>query len=571
MAVLLLGLCLGLLLVALAIWALSGRVRTFSLGLLATLGLVTLLGLPAAQLSGHLPPQTGFVWGTLNDTALELRFASDSLPTFFSSIWLLCAIIISGGLASTFGRTTRAFGLVFAGLLILVLGGLLTIFSATPIGVWLGLGTTWMGGTIMQQTTTAHNREATLSGLPILVLALAVLVYAATPTLAGAQVLGGPWLAGCALLIGLAPRWGTTTTAPLLVRAPTTALGLPLLSGYLFVRYATETAPTWSQQTTAAVLLVGVSGLLLGAVNAVAARRLMEAFSGQLVAQLALLAVTFGTGQPAAGPIAIGLLAHTAVTSTSIALAAGQLERVTRDDRFATLPPLPQPLRRAGIAYGLAAMSCAGLPPLLGYALRRVVLLLAPAQPWLPPVLLAGSTLLALSYLPTLVAFFRRPAFRSPLAAVEQRGGGWPLLLMTGLLLGGLVPDNIWQWILGDPSVTGPQAPPLAAIISTAVTTLIVLLAFGLVNRALRHPRPGVQFGGGEPLDEEPGWTLPFVALRAMLWPLVVPEPGPLHALWQWLACQRERFSAPWHLLERRYYLALVVVSLITVLLLAAQ
>ncbi len=571
MALLLLGSCLGLLLMAVAICVLSGRMSTFNLGVLATLSLVALLGLPVAQLGGHLPQQTGFVWGTLNDTPLELRFAADNLPTFFSAIWLLCAIITGGGLAATLGRTTRAFGLVFAGLLILVLGGLLTIFSATPIGVWLGLGTTWVGGTIMQQTTSAHNGEARLSGLPILVLALAVLVYAANPTLAGAELLGGPWLAGCALLIGLAARWGTTTTAPLLVRAPITALGLPLLSGYLFVRYATETAPTWSRQTTAAVLLVGVFGLLLGAVNALVARRLMEAFSWQLVAQLALLAVTFGTGQPAAGPIAVGLLAHTAITGTSIALAVGQLERVTHESRFAALPPLPQPLRRAGIAYGLAAISCAGLPPLLGYALRRVVLLLAPAQPWLPPVLLAGSSLLALSYLPTLVAFFRRPAFRSPLAAVEQRGGGWPLLLMMGLLLGGIVPDNIWQWILGDPAVTGPQAPPLAAIISTAATSLIVLLAFGLVNRALRHPRPGVLFGGGEPLDEEPGWTLPFVALRTALWPLVVPELVPLHSVWQWLARQREHLAAPWHVLERRYYLALVVVSLITVLLMAAQ
>lgn len=571
MALLLFGACLLLILGAIMIWALSGRIHTFNLGVGAMACLVALLSLPASELSGLLPPQTGFVWGSLHGTAIELRVVMAGLPSFFSSIWLLCAIVTAGGLASTLGRTTRAFGLVFAGLLILVLGGLLTIYSATPIGVWLGLGVAWAGGTVMQQTATAHNRDATFGGLVILVLTLAVLVYAAAPSLGDGTVLTGPWLAGCALLIGLTPRWGTTRTAPLLVRAPVTAVGLPLLGGYLFVRYASETATLWSRQTTAAVLLVGVFGLLLGAVNALVARRLMEAFGWQLVAQLALLAITFGTGQPAAGPIAVGLLAHAAVTSTSIALAIGQLERATRGDLLAALPPLPQPLRRAGIAYGLAAMSCAGIPPLLGYALRRVVLLLAPAQPWLAPVLLGVSTLLAVSYLPTLVAFFRRPAFRSPLTAVEQRGGGWPLLLMGGLLLGGLVPDNLWQWILGDPSVAGPQAPPLSVIISTAVTTLIALVGFGIVSRALRNPRPVVQFGGGEPLDEEPGWTLPFVALRRMLWPLVVPETFPLPVLWQWFARQRERLSEPWRVLEQRYYLALVVVSLITVLLLAAQ
>lgn len=571
MVLLLFGACLLLILGAIVIWALSGRIPTFNLGVVAIICLVALLGLPAAQLGGVLPEQTGFVWGTLNGKALELRFATVGLPTFFSSVWLLCALVTAGGLASILGRTTRAFGLVFAGLLILVLGGLLTIYSVTPVGVWLGLGVAWAGGTIMQQTATAHNREAAFGGLPVLVLALAILVYAASPSLGDDIILTGPWLAGCALLIGLAPVWGTTRTAPLLVRAPTTALGLPLLGGYLLVRYAGETATLWSRQMTTAVLLVGVFGLLLGAINALVARRLMDAFSWQLVAQLALLAVTFGTGQPAAGPIAAGLLAHAAVTSTSIALAIGQLERITRGDLFAALPPLPQPLRRAGIAYALAAMSCAGLPPLLGYALRRVVLLLTPSHPWLAPVLLAVSSLLALSYLPTLVAFFRRPAFRSPLATVEQRGGGWPLLLMVGLLLGGVVPDNLWQWILGDPSVATPQAPPVAVIISTAVTALIALLGFGIANRALRRPRPAVQFGGGEPLDEEPGWTLPFVALRRMLWPLVVPEAVPLQGISQWLARQHERLSGPWQVLERRYYLALVVVSLITVLLLAAQ
>jgi hypothetical protein len=201
--------------------------------------------------------------------------------------------------------------------------------------------------------------------------------------------------------------------------------------------------------------------------------------------------------------------------------------------------------------------------------------------------LLAASSLLALSYLPTLVAFFRRPAFRSPIAVVEQRGGGWPLLLMTGLLIGGLIPDGVWQSILGDPSVPTPTElwrwllgdrsgppPPLPSLetaISSAISVVAAIIIFGIVNRALRRPRTDAEFAGGEPLDEEPGWTLPFVAFRKLLWPLVVPEEAPGTHIWQQFQHQLGRIAGPLHALEHRYYLALVVVSLISVLLIAAQ
>ncbi len=560
-----------LIIAALFIWIMSGRVRAYYLGL-TTLGVIlALIGLVASQPLWIGSQQTTLPWGTLNGVPLMLRFDTSEPASFFALLLLSSGAITAGGLASTFGRTTRVLGLVFAGLLILLLGGLITAYSVTPIGAIAGLGITWLGSTVMQQSATAHNHNASFGGLPVLLLAVAMLAYAATPTLAGGSVLGGPWLAGCGILIGLAPRFSTTTTSPILVRAPTLALGLPLLGGYLLVRYGIATAALWSQQLTGSVLLLGVLGLILGAVNALTARRLLDAFSWQLLAQLSLLAVSFGTGHPAAGPIATGLLVHTAVTGTSLALALGQLERATRTELIAALPPLPEPLRRAGLAYGIAAMSCAGLPPLLGYALRRVVVLLAPAQPWLTPVLLAASTLLALSYLPTLAAFFRRPAFRSPIGALEQRGGGWPLLLMLGLLLGGLIPDQIWQWVLGDPATPELQLPSPATLISTGMTTFFILVLFGIANRALRHPRPPVQFAGGEPLDEEPGWALPFVALRATLSPLVIPDEPPGRALGQWLARQRERVAVPLQVLERRYYLAVVVTSLIGVLLLAAQ
>lgn len=559
-----------LILGALIIWALNERVRTFVLGLIALGCSVFALGLiVAAPMIPVLGVEFTFIWSTLNDQPLPIRFASTSLSMVSSMMLLLAGSVTAGGLAWTLGRATRAFGLVFSGLLILVLGGLITMGSADALGSITGLSVAWLGGTIMQQATTVHNRDASFSGLSLLVLATALLLFGAVPQLSGQQISPTFWLLGCASLMVLAPRWGTAPTTPLLIRAPVTALGLPVLGAYLFVRYATETSAAWQPRITISVLAAGIVVLVVAALNALVALRIAHAFAWQLMAQLALPAIVFGTGRPEAGPMAAGLLIHAIVTHTSIALAIGQFERATRSDVFATLPPLPQPLRRAGLAYGLAAASCAGIPPLLGYALRRVVLILAGIdQPWLPPLLLAASTLLALSYVPTLVAFFRRPAFKSPIAAVEQRGGGWPLALMGGLLLGGLIPDTIWQVILGDPGVQA-QIPPNNVIISTAITTLLTLIVLGLINRAVRHARPAAHFTGGEPLDEEPGWTLPFMALRRTLRPLIVPERVPGQTARQWTEAQRERLTELRQTLERRYYLAVVVVSLIAVLLLA--
>lgn len=561
---------LVLLLGAITIWALNTRVRTFPLGLIALGSCGLALGLVVgAQAMPQFGGELALLWTTLNGQPIELRLGTTGLAGLTGAILLLAGAITAGGLTWTLGRATHAFGLVLAGLLVQLLGGVLTISSATLPGVLVGLGGAWLGSTIMQQATTAHNREAIFGGLPVLVLALTLLTLGAAPQLGGGAIAASLWLLGCTVLIALAPQWSTTPTAPLLVRAPTLALGLPTLGPYLLVRYATTTANTWSAQTTTIVLLVGTGSLILAAINALTALRLGHAFGWQLVAQFALIAIVFGTGRPEAAPMAAGLLIHTIVVSSGMALAIGLLERATRTEDFAALPPLPQPLRQAGLAYGLGAISSSGIPPLLGYTLRRVVLIVAGInRPWLPPIILAASTLLALSYLPTLVAFFRRPAFKSSVATVDQRGAKWPLALMLGLLLGGLVPDTVWQFVLGDTSVQ-PQAPTLDVWVRTGVIALLTLIVLGSVNRALRHPRPPAYFTGGEPLDEEPGWALPFVALRRVLRPLVVPAQRPGQVVTRWADARRERLTEVRQTLERRYYLAVVVASLIAVLLLA--
>ncbi len=570
MTLLVLSPLLSLIAGAILIWALDRRVRTWTQGGLALGTILVALALLAAQRYAGAT-SWAFNWGVIDGLPISLVLDSAGPGGLIAPLLLVCGAATAAGVMWTLGRATQALGLSFAGLLTLLAGGSIAAWSAPGIGSVLGLGVAWLGATILQQPATAHTGRTTFGGLALLIVASGLLLGATVPQINGDPLVSSWWLAGCALLIVFGPRWAVTHGAPLLVRAPAIALGLPLLGALLLTQHALLSAAGWGPRLTLIVLLAGMAGLIGGAIHALAARTLSQAFAGQLVAQFALIAITWGTGRPEAPPMATGLLAHALVTATAIALAIGQLERATRHESFATMPPLPQPLRRAGLAYGLAAISCAGLPPLLGYALRRVVVILAAIeQPWLTPVLLAASTLLALSFAPTLAVFFRRPVFRSPIARVEQRGGGWPLLLMIALLLAGLIPDLIWQWLLGDPATPQPQLPPSGVWVSTGITALLTLIVFGLINRALRQSPATLAFTGGEPLDEEPGWALPFAGLRAFWRPLLVPdslEGGMSRAL----NALRERLSGPLRVLERQYYLVVIIVSLISVLLLAAQ
>jgi multicomponent Na+:H+ antiporter subunit A len=321
-------------------------------------------------------------------------------------------------------------------------------------------------------------------------------------------VVGGLLVAAAGSVLML--RANTERRTHVLTEAPLLAFGPPMLVAYIFVDYATAMQAQWSPLLTGSVLWCGLAMLTVATVGAVTAARLPTALRWQTLAQWALLPVVFGTGQPAAGPIAAGLLAHTIATTTALGLALGLLAHAAAgDDRIATLR-LTQPLGRAGTAYALAAASSAGVPPLLGYALRRVVVLLAAPLPWLAPLLIALSSLLTLSYMPALLLFWRSTR-HSPLAA-RHAPGTWPLALMLALLAAGAVPDIVWQWLLGDPSVTGPHPPPIGALVQTAITGVIVVLVALLARRALRRRMSAAQHA-------EDAWALPFGALRAVLRP----------------------------------------------------
>jgi formate hydrogenlyase subunit 3/multisubunit Na+/H+ antiporter MnhD subunit len=349
--------------------------------------------------------------------------------------------------------------------------------------------------------TSVTSRRTLLTSLGLLVLGGIVMI-------AGTGTVGV--IVGALLSVGgSAVLWQhRQASSSLLLETPVWALGPPILLAYMFVDYATTTQQRWSPALTNSVLGLGIAMLLIATIGAATAQRLRTALRWQTTAQWALLPIVFGTAQPAADPIAAGLLAHTIVVTTTLGLTLGILHYVAGNDDIATLR-LRQPLRRAGTAYALAAASSVGFPPLLGYALRRVVVLLALPLPWLPPVLLAMSSLLALSYLPALIIFWS--STRHSLLVTRPSPGTWPLVLMLALLVAGAVPDAVWQWLLGDPAVTEPQPLPLGALVQTALTGAIVMIVVLLAWRALRRRTLAANHTG------EHAWELPFAALRAVL------------------------------------------------------
>lgn len=552
-----LGPIVVLLLGALLIAMLSVRVRQSLLGRGAQVCCAITLGwLAAAQQIGAT---AAVPWLAAGGRTLDVEVASSG-SLLLGSLLLVCGVVTAGAIAAGLGNTRHAYGMIHCGLLVLLAGGLLAISGLPPAASLLGIGLSWLGGTIMQQAGSEHPRWFRGAGLAVVALATALLALGAAPQLAGQPIAAAPWLAGCCVLLALGPAWGTTPAAPLLVRAPSIVLGPPALGGVLL---GVATTQALGEALSLALLLFGVAATLLGAWNALTATHMSAAFAWQTTAQLGLLAIVFGTGRPEAGPMASGLLAHALVAGTAAALVVGLLERAGGSDALASLPPLPRPMLRAGLAYGLAAASMVGLPPLLGFNLRQVVLVLARLSlSWLAPVLLAGATLLALSYLPALAACFRRPTIAVP-AGRAQRGAGWPLLLMLGLLAGGLLPQTLWQRALGDPGAAQAGLPPLGSLLAGWAPTLLLALLVLMVVR-LNRGHPGTYFAGGEAPDEETGWALPFTALRDAVKP---PAAERFAGLPQRAGTFLPRLRA-W---ERRRYLHVAVAGLLVLIVLALQ
>jgi hypothetical protein len=264
------------------------------------------------------------------------------------------------------------------------------------------------------------------------------------------------------------------------------------------------------------------------------------------------------------------------------ALAVAVFERQIGSDDY-TLMQTGIDLRLPGMLWVCAAASAWGMPALWGFWGRRWLFAAAIEQaPWVVPLMLATSVLLVLAYLGPLARFWSSSNTSTPLAFAALRSANrpfLPVLLLTPLLLlvPGLIPQpalEIYQSDVLPQAVQGvnPMQPLLfepVVHISEQVAGFVAALG-GVLFGLLLQLKPARHIPSDEDMTPV---VLPPAALAGQLTPLAAAG-YPAHlmrGLWATLL-QLGRWARIWMaLFEQRFYLAGVLLALISLILLMAQ
>src|SRR5919199_948007 len=451
-----------------------------------------------------------------------------------------------------------------AGILLTIAGGQLAVLSVAPLLTVFGVGVALIGTLLTDLAATPPGDDTALWGVTPLLLATFCLLVAAFDRheLAGTSVL---WPLGCALILLVAPIRMATIRVSLDLHAPAQAIGLPVIALWLLLSKSAGTLSFHFEWSPFA--LAGLAAFLLGAINTVAGATLGEVLAAQWGAQLGLVLLAAGlvpASQASASMIVFVTLLNAVVSTLGLGLMLGRLVLLTKDERIADLPGLPMPLRRAGLAYALAAASAAGLPLTLGFTVRQQLSTMA-GSPAVHVLLLAGSSLLLFGLLAPLAAFFRRlPVLMAGTGAVVDQRGGAGLLL--GLLLVGGAPYREVAAAIGTLLLAGTAvlADALASLALALLQIGVGLVILAYANRSLKHNPALIGLNSGLPIEEDPGWALPFAAIRQIVAPFSL-------RLWFAAACRAgERLKrlaaspgAMIQRIERHYYLGLIVCAAI--------
>ncbi len=521
--------------------------------------LLLLLGAGAALLPrwGWSPRTPSLDWLRLglraSDLAIEWSGGRDLLM-------VVVLLLGAGGIATySLGPAARVKSdtLVLLGLLLVVMGSCLAIGAVDALVAVAGVGAAGLGGLLIELGSQATDGGATVSRLVPLVAGCTMLA-AATMWDATLLTTTPVWAVGCLLLLFSGPLRMVSGGVPALLQTIALGLGLPTLGGWLLVHSITTTPGIWSPTAFVACSLGGTLLLVGGALWAITATRLSQIVAGQWIAQLGLVGLALGGRGPA-----LALLIHATWSTVLLGWASGALEEAAGTDRIADLPPFVAPLRRIALIYGVAAASVTGLPLLAGYQLHAQLLTRLPGP--LVAVVFAAQAVLALALVPPLVACIRRPAYRG----VQVRGeeGSTPALLGALVLVLGNGWDALRLLLLDPGRVDLPQT-----IIAGGLRVCGALLILALVSRRLRQTEAPAVFAGGETLDAEPGWALPWSGLRAVLLPQDRANfQAALHGGQEALTRVVAMVRPVTRLIARRYYLSVVVAVVIAVLLVVAS
>jgi formate hydrogenlyase subunit 3/multisubunit Na+/H+ antiporter MnhD subunit len=489
--------------------------------------------------------------------------------------WGMALIELSGGALALLGialrlpPNLRGFGGLFA-LLLLLIATILVGLSLPPqalpfawlLAALLSFAVVYASGA---QPNGAGLPRALLAGMTGGLLLIGAAVWTQEdPTAAQPWFVVGGWVLATGLALGLPPFHAgldEQASAPAAIAALLVPLGVPLLAATSLLRFFVTYAPP-VEILRPGLALGGALTLLASAAGALRARRLGQLIGWQFSAQLGLVVAAM-----ASPGVSVWLLVSTVLGTLAAYLAAAQVERSAGTDDLSQLAVSPfRPA--AGLALLVAGASAVGAPGTPGFWARAWLYDgLSPVQ-WVLPLILAGSVLLAVSYLAPLAAFWRRP----PAVPTQRPGASAPARTFTGLpvlaivpLLGVGVVPQLSTWLVPASEVPASislglgTVPQLVAAITGLLLVLAVLLPAWLASRqVVANP------------DAPPGGVLTPDALGESLHGLAwVATPQWLFD-WLWsglvqLSQGLNRALAPF---EQRYYLAGLMIGLVIVILL---
>jgi formate hydrogenlyase subunit 3/multisubunit Na+/H+ antiporter MnhD subunit len=597
------ALCLGL----------SQRVPTRLLGGMAAgaAALAALLLVVVRLRSGAGDPAPLLSW--VSQVHLELSMSFDLTPTLFP-----LALLLTGGgalallaLALALAPSVRGFGVFFALALLAVAAALAGLTSSGMLVAFLWILTVllsysavWASGAYIQREHVSWGMVSGLLASLVLLGSWLVLSYSPLSPLAPGSTSGpggvgpigtaaaGGVLVACLMLVGSAPFHATLDE---IVEAPAALGGLfygvvfPVLALGTLLRFAEPMLALLAMPVLgmgvswqAVVVLVSGGGLVACAAGALRETRLRGLLAWQASGQAAVVVLAIALEHL---PVAVLLMMNLALTTLVGALAIEVLEYLTGSDDFSQeLPEKHTPtrsLRTAGLLWALSGIAALGLPPFAGFWGKSWLINTAATQaPWVVPLVLAASGIVALAYLGPLARFWGGGLVARWHTEEQQRqsagasggslaGGGSQLLfslVFAPLLVVGVAPHLAWeQWLHLLPGA--PPAPPVSAtawsgyVFLTLILVLVILVLWRLPwkRRTL----------------SDPDMTAVVLAPRALaetLLPLAwMGRPTSLiRTSWEGLT----QLSALVHILftpfEKRYYLSGVVLVLISLIVLMA-
>ncbi len=548
----------------------------------------------------------------------------DGLPVVvgghMTALSVLLLVVLLGGsalallaLALALAPEVRGFGNLFAWALLAVAAAVPGLCSAGLV-LPLSWATTALLSYAAVRASGALNRSEELpQGIAFGLLASLVLLaglLAAEPArqagVAPGTLAVGLFALASLMYAGGAPFRGAineATAAPAPLGGLLFGLVLPLLGlGNLiqFIFDARALFPTLPELQRLTLLVLGALSLGVCAAGALRAHRLRNLLGWLVGAQAGLVVLALGLDplvpeiEPGAiaDPTLLGtldatlrvqsiiaapvLLVSLALSTLSGALAAAVLERTTGSDDYTQVQP-GSDLRLAGLLWLLMTLVVVGVPPSMGFWGRYWLFLPVLEQAaWVLPLVLAASVLLLLACLGPLARF----AWRSRLpdsAPPAYLGSVAPfvpvvLLLIVALLALGVVPQLLWFGFLQDVTllvsgVTTNFPAPLPIVLLVNIGALLVLLVLQVLSMRLASARPAFHDADMEPVVLAPD------SLAQSLTPLssVGHSQGLLAAGWSLLLNAGRTVSAGMVLFEKRFYLAGVLVALISLILLMAQ